>query len=328
MKTIMTVKEASALIEWGRPLLIAGAERLLSRLPRGPWIGGTIPYFMSEEGGVQTAERVFVTRFPDFCRSADLRLYGPEELSRIPADYPDNGVSFVILPAGSAVHVRYARDCTSWPGLFDRPLAGWVSGVDLEELATATPLVFNGTTGERSNDAAAVMHLKLPAGLHANVSIVNLFEQGSGDRLTFPETGFEAERCFVNGEPRNFAEYLLAIGADRRWPLVANYAGAKVNVGFQGLDAARKRVTFYAPVFEGIEYRLAKSPGDFRERFGEVLDSRRVVPLFTCNCILNYLYAHLEGRRTGEVVGPITFGEIAWMLLSQTLVYVTLDAAD
>ena len=41
---------------------------------------------------------------------------------------------------------------------------------------------------------------------------------------------------------------------------------------------------------------------------------------FSCNCILNYLYAGLEGKRTGSITGPITFGEIAHQLLNQTIV--------
>jgi len=43
--------------------------------------------------------------------------------------------------------------------------------------------------------------------------------------------------------------------------------------------------------------------------------------VFSCNCILNYLYSELEGRKTDPFVGPITFGEIAYQLLNQTLVY-------
>jgi hypothetical protein len=42
--------------------------------------------------------------------------------------------------------------------------------------------------------------------------------------------------------------------------------------------------------------------------------------------ILNYLYSNLEGMRTGDMVGPITFGEIAYQLLNQTLVYLTIHS--
>jgi len=34
--------------------------------------------------------------------------------------------------------------------------------------------------------------------------------------------------------------------------------------------------------------------------------------VFICNCILNYLYGELEGKRTGSFSGPITFREIAF----------------
>jgi len=46
---------------------------------------------------------------------------------------------------------------------------------------------------------------------------------------------------------------------------------------------------------------------------------------FSCNCILNYLYGELEGKHTGQVVGPMTFGEVAYQLLNQTMVQMTLE---
>ncbi len=326
MRTLMTLKEAADLIAWGRPLMIAGAEKLLRKLPKGNWIGGTIPYFMAEEGGVQTAERVFITRFPDFCKEAVVKSYPVAQLPSIPKDYPGNGVSFIILPAGSDVHATYAKECSTWPGLFDRPLVGWIAGVDLEELSSSVAKVFDGRTGEASHTTAVVMHVPLPAGLVAKTDIINLFEQGAGDTLTFPEDGFSAAECKVNGKPRNLAEYLAEVKADTKWPLVADYAGAQINVSFQAVDAEKKTVAFYAPVFAGIEYRLAKPQVDYQQHFEAELASRKVMPLFTCNCILNYLYAGLEGKKTGDAVGPITFGEVAWMLLNQTMVYVTFEA--
>ena len=42
---------------------------------------------------------------------------------------------------------------------------------------------------------------------------------------------------------------------------------------------------------------------------------------FSCNCVLNYLYSNLEGKKVGSFTGPMTFGEIAYVLLNQTLVY-------
>ena len=52
-RTMFTVDEVAAMIRDGRALLLAGCEPLLDQLPRGRWIAGTTPYFMSaEEGGI------------------------------------------------------------------------------------------------------------------------------------------------------------------------------------------------------------------------------------------------------------------------------------
>ena len=41
---------------------------------------------------------------------------------------------------------------------------------------------------------------------------------------------------------------------------------------------------------------------------------------FSCNCILNFLFGELEGQKIGDLHGPVTFGEIGYQLLNQTLV--------
>lgn len=48
---LMPVGEAAELIRSGKYLSIAGDEQALKQLPTGNWIGGTIPYFMAEQGG-------------------------------------------------------------------------------------------------------------------------------------------------------------------------------------------------------------------------------------------------------------------------------------
>ena len=104
---------------------------------------------------------------------------------------------------------------------------------------------------------------------------------------------------------------------------MADYYGALVNISFQSVDPGGE-VKFYAPVFTGIHYKHAKAVSNYAASFGEQLrksnlDGQNIV--FSCNCILNYLYSELEGRKTDPFVGPITFGEIAYQLLNQTLVY-------
>lgn len=328
MKTLSTLEQAAQLIASGRPLLVAGSEAALSKLPRGPWLGGTIPYFMTDEGGQRDDSRVLITELPKECLEAEVRLYEGEALRKLPADYPDRGLSFIVVPAGSASHSTFASDGSSWPGFFNRPLVGWVTGLGLEKLGKELPKVFDDRTGTVSATAAAVMHVKLAPGFVAKTDIINLFEPGEGDTLSFLADGFEATECLVNGERRPFAPYLERIKADTKWPLVTDFSGAALNVSFQNVDQASGKVSFYAPVFMGLEYRLAKPQGDYVKRFAEELERRNVEPIFSCNCILNYLYAELEGKKTGAATGPITFGEIAWMLLNQTMVYVTVERED
>lgn len=324
--SVVTVEETAELIRSGKRLSVAGDERLLQALPRGQWVGGTIPYFMSEEGGLCTHERLQVAVLPDFITEFTAKLYSAGELSNIPADYKANGFSRIVIPAFSEAHRKFAEECSNWPGIFDRPLVGWIAGVDLKDLGKVTPKVVNGVTGEMSDSKAIVLHVNLPAGTYAKAHILNLFRQGEGATITFTKAGFSATDCLVDGEQQNLAKYLTARQIDTKLPLVADYMGAMINVSFEAVDAAAGKVEFYAPVFPGVEYKIAAPVSDYEGEFTRQMDAREDTPFFSCNCILNYLYANLEGKKTGKIVGPMTFGEIAYMLLNQTLVYLTFES--
>lgn len=319
---LVSVEHAAELIRSSARLLIAGDEALLRRLPPGEWIGGTTPYFMGGEGGVATQHRVMVTRLPDEIVSARIVAYAPEQLALIPDDYPANGVSFIILPAGSAAHQVFGHDVLNWPKVFQRPLVGWISGYDLATQRSA--FVVDGRTGSVLENAGLVMHCELRRDVVAQVDILNLFRPGDGDTLTFTEESFTPKTVLVNGARRSFAEYLVEVKADVRVPLVADFAGAMVNVSIQAIDAARGSVTLYAPVIEGVQYHLAAPLTDYEGQFRAEMAKRSGTAIFSCNCVLNFLHAHLEGLALPGSSGPITFGEVAWMLLNQTMVSVTL----
>lgn len=325
MADLIALDEAARLILSGQPLLIAGAGSLLSQLPKGQWIGGTTPYFMAGQGGTIDRRHVFVARLGAPISASAIRVYPTDRLQQIPQDYPTHGCSFIVLPAGSEAHLRYAQECATWPGLFNSPLVGWNAGVLLSELGTLVPRVFDGTTQTSYDDAAVVLHASTDANHVARIDIVNAFSQGDGDRIQFPRSGFTVTDCLVNGVLVNFADYIAQRGIDTRWPLVADYAGASINVSFQSVDASSKQVQLYAPVFAGVEYRLAAPVSDLAGYFGREFDARKTTPIFSCNCILNFLYAELEGKATGTATGPITFGEVAYIQLNQTLVYVTFE---
>jgi hypothetical protein len=325
MADLISLREASERIATGQAMLVAGDASQLAQLPKGQWIGGTTPYFMGPQGGVVDRERVFVTLLGAPIESSSIRIYPPSELPRVIDDYPKHGCSFIILPAGSDTHLRFARECFSWSGLFNAPLVGWNAGVLLSEIAGSLPKVFDGTTLQSFENAAAVLHATTNDEHMARIEIINAFRQGNGDTFTFPRSGFTVTDCLVNGKKWNFADYLKQNAVDTRWPLVADYAGAQINVSFQGIDDIPKQVRLYAPVFEDVAYRLAAPVANLAEFFGREFAAHQVKPAFSCNCILNFLYAELEGKQTGDATGPITFGEIAYVQLNQTLVYVTFE---
>jgi hypothetical protein len=323
--SLLDLDDAIAEVRSGRPLLVAGDEKLLAQLPDGTWIGGTIPYFMTHEGGTMSQDRLFIQRLPESLASVTVKTYTTQTLDQIPGDGFDDGFSVVILPGLTSAHQRYAFEASTFPGLFDHPIVGWVSGVHVDDVDMVAPRVFAGATS--LTDGAVVIHARLKDSFHAMANILNLFCLREGPSLTFPEAGFSPRTVLVDGEPRSFAEHLRAVGHDIRLPLVRDYFGASANIGFRAVPDDDGPVELWVPVQAGTTYRLASPIGDYVTEFNEQmpLDAR---PVVSFNCLKNYLHGELEGRRTGDVVGPITFGEIAYELVNQTLVYLTIAQDD
>lgn len=320
MNELISVQAAAEMIRRGVPLSLAGPESALDQLPAGNWIGGTIPYFMVAGGGtVVTEGKVFATELSGL-GAVTVASYGPEELAGIVANAPDNGFALTIIPAGGAVHQRFASDAASYDGAFLKPTVGWIAGLHLGDLGKATPKVYDGRTATKQADRAVVAYVELPPERMALVEIVNLFEPDGGDCLRFDDTSFEVGSCLVNGERVNFAEYVRTRGLTHgKLPLVGDFAGAHVNVSLQSVGA--DRATLYAPVFAGVDYHFAKPVGDYAEAFRSRLAAQDLDgAVLSCNCILNFVFGELEGKAIGGVQGPVTFGEIAYQLLNQTLV--------
>lgn len=330
MKQVMFTREdVQTFITQGRHLLLAADERVLSQLPTGNWIGGTIPYFMTERGGQFTQEQIYVTEIPKYILHTSITMYALNQIDRVYTDIPANGVGFILIPAASPTLLSFALNAHKFEGFALHPLIGWITGVNLADLGKVTPKIFDGTTGKHYEDGALVMHITLPQTKAAEINILNIFEQGASDVITFAHDGFSVTEASINGEQRNFAEYIQERELDIRLPLVADYNGAMINTSFQQIDAAAKRVDFYAPVFRGMTYKHAKPVRDYVSQFLAQLHRQEAESMiFSCNCILNYLYSELEGKHTGNITGPITFGEVAYQLLNQTLVYLTITEID
>jgi hypothetical protein len=321
MTSLISIAQASDRIRRGDALSVAGDESALRQLPHGNWVGGTIPYFMAHSGGCKTKDMVMVNDLRD-AGSVVFKRYAPEDLGELMRDSPANGWTMVIMPYGGQAHERFAKHCRDDAEAFIKPVVGWVSGVDLDLLGKQTPKVFLGSTGEILEDGAVAAHGTLADGQLAMIDIVNIFEPDRLEVVRFPEAGFKASTCTVNGEQTNIVEFLRARGnLDGKLPLVGDFAGTFGNAAIQSVNADTGEVGFYAPVFPDVEYWIAKPVGDYAAAFRERLHALEDKPVvFSCNCAVNYLYGELEGQCLGSIEGPVTFGEIGYQLLSQTLV--------
>jgi hypothetical protein len=325
-KVLYAPSEVATMITAGKTLILAGESKLLKQLPPGNWIGGTIPYFMTESGGTISQEQIYVTELPAAVTDCAIKTYTTANLANVYQDPSSNGFSVIIIPSGSPVHVDFALHAPGYDLFATRPLVGWISGTHLDDIGRVPPEVFCGLNPQPLTDAAVVMHVGLPDNTYANLKIVNIFAPGTGDTITFSASGMSATSAMINGAKQNFAAYLQANNIDTKMPLVANYNGAMINTSFQAVDPVTQTVKFYAPVFEGVEYKLAKPITDYVNSFNRQLPRDDVDAIFfSCNCILNFLYSDLEGKQTGGVTGPITFGEIAYQLLNQTMVYLMIS---
>lgn len=324
---LISINEAQALIESGKTLAISGDEACLAKLPQGNWIGGTIPYFMDEAGGVFDTDKVFVTDLTSIAKNSLIKLYTTDTIEQFPQDRFSNGFTYMIVPGLSDIHSQFAMITHSVGSIMEQPVFGWISGIDLSDLGKITPKIVDGTTGEFSDKQAVALFIELEANKTASLDIINIFEPDvTSPAIEFENEGFSAIDCLINGAKQNLKEYIEANSIDTKLPLVADYSGVPINISFQGFDESNSQTNFYAPVQKGVKYHIAKPVGNYMQKFTTELDALNNAEVaLSCNCILNYLYAELENKKTGDLYGPITFGEIAYMLVNQTLVYLRIE---
>lgn len=317
-----SVSEVLEKLAEGKKLLLAGDEGLLRQIPAGPWVGGTIPYFMTKDGGFCTRNQLQVTELPAYISNVRISTYDADSISQVYSEAPANGFSFIIIPAKSETHYAFALNAPNFENFATKPLIGWISGTHLEDWGKDKPKVFNGLTLEELLDSAIVMHIDLPENKVADIGIINMFEQGDGDTIIFPESGFSSEYAFINGEKTRFSDYLRQFQLDKRLPLVAEYYGSMINTSFQEALGPSGEVRFYNAVFDFLTYKHARPIANYLEHYIKTLSAGLgVQSIFSCNCILNYVYSGLEGKNFACPPGPTTFGEIAYQNLNQTMVY-------
>jgi hypothetical protein len=319
---LYSFEKTAALIAEGKLLHIAGTEALLKKLPKGNWIGGSTEYFIEESGGVVSDNQLSVSVL-DFAEYK-CNIYDCENIKDVAVDGYDNGLTILIIPFNSAVHTEYAKNAPEFDEMFIKPVVGWISGLNLGK-NNQTPIAVNGFTGECFTDEAVALSIRIPDGKRADIKIINIFSvDDNSPVIHFKEYGFATKTCLVDGKEVGFADYISKNNIDTNLPLVGDYSGTGVNVSIKTIEDGT--VNFYAPVFADIDYRFANHVPDYEAAFAERLETTaNKDSIFACNCILNFLYGNLEGKKINGLHGAVTFGEIAWQLLNQTLVYVTID---
>ena len=312
--------EVCGQINSGKLLHVAASENLLRKLPKGNWIGGSTEYFMTENGGIVSSELLFVTEF--FVPEFKISSYCADSVSHVTNDAFENGYSIVIIPFESETHKTYAQNAAHFDGMFIKNIVGWISGTNLSK-PEQVAISVNGQTGEVSQNDAAVLHLGLPKEKTVQISIINIFEQDEKTPvLEFDEEGFQVTYCRVDGRQVRLEDSVKNGEIDIKLPIVGDYSGAGINISYRSLENGA--VNLYAPVFKGIKYRHAKPVANYAEEFSSKLAAiKNSESVFSCNCVLNFLFGELEGKKIDAFFGPITFGEIAYQLVNQTLVYVS-----
>lgn len=315
-----TLEETKKLISEGKILHIAADESLLEQLPKGKWIAGTTPYFITEQGGITSKDKLFID---DIACASDFKIavYDKNNVFDIIKDAYPNGITFLIMPFASEVAIYYAKEAPNVSELLMNPIIGWISGFDLASDASAK--AYNGITGTAHGDSAVALHISLPDDKMASLGIVNIFGvDEDAAKIEFPEDTLSVTKCLVDGKEVVFSDYIAENHIDTQLPLVADYNSVLINVSIKAVSAEKKTVDLYAPVFAGRTYRFARPVSDYAASFAEHLKGYEgTTPLFSCNCILNYLYGKLDGKATPPFAGAITFGEVAYQLLNQTLVH-------
>lgn len=320
MNELVTAAEANTLIDRGCVLHIAGEEPVLRQLHRGNWIGGTTPYILTRNGGVVEREKVFVSELPVNARAITTHFIDIGCLPAISVEAPRNGFSIVIAPGMSEIHSIYSLTAASIPGIRDIPIMGWISGVHVDDRMKVTAKVVNGVTGEVADDRIVVIHAALPPNREASVGIINLIIPGEGDEIVFDTPSFSVRDCTINGQRDDFYAYAIRNRLELHHPLVTELNGEPISVSLKLIDAETRSVQFYAPVMKDRVYRLATSVPDYRNALIRRAAEQKLDPVLSCNCVHNFTYGGLMAPQPYPLPGPAVFGELAHVLMNQTLV--------
>ena len=316
---LYTLSETATFINKGYLLSLAGDESILAQLPKGSWIGGTIPYFMNSEKPSFSNDKVYVNKLSDSIIDFNIKVYNDSSIYNIVEDSFSNGFTILILPPFQAVQRVYALESPNIKGIYNNPIIGWISGKGIG--SSTIPKVLNGQNMQVYEDKAVAMHVKLPVNKTAELDVINVYEEDlSKPTITFLNSGVDIHDCMINEKKENLYNYIRKNNIDVRLPLMSNHNGVIVNVSIQEVDKDFNIISFYAPVFNDREYFFSKQVD---EKDSDLNFNTKKINSHTelsFLCVLNYIYLELVNNTIHKIKGPFTFGEIGYHLLNQTIV--------
>lgn len=326
---LLDIRTTTELILGGRVLVLSGEEDVLKKLPKGNWIGGTIPYFyLKNDCGRMDKTKVFVTDLTESINDFKILTLNEESLSTMSSTGFENGFNFLILPALRNIHYTFALNADKYADLDKIPLIGLVAGTDLKEFRNGRlSMIFNGETQEALAEDAVVLHCSLLPSRLARIEAVNLFSPSNKFYVEVFEDTFKVSDCLVNGELFNLYQFIKDNEIDISHPLIFNHGEDSINVSIQYLIKETREVVFYSSLFKAHRYYFANKVDNYRQAFEEKMAEmlqKETSIIYNCNSILNYFNGALNKNDIG-FSGPATFGEIANKLSNQTFVYLAID---
>ena len=316
---LFSVEEVAAMILDGKKMTVAGDAKLLAQLPKGDWIGGSTPFFILQQGGrVTSHDKLFVNQLPNFVTETVIKEYDETNIRDIFIDGQQNGFTVLIIPYNSPIYLEYTLNATKYKNFAAHPVCGWVSGQPLEVIQTEKSYTASGTDSNIYTEKAVAMHVSLPENKFAEIHIYTPYQQGDGDIITFDYEGLTLKDAFINGERRNFAEYLREINYNESIPFTADYCGAPISV--VTCYISEDEVLMAVPVFKSLEYRLSTIDKNIVE---PSMSDDKIV--FSVTCVGFFIQPELCQQYLKKMNGPVVYGEIAYQMVSQTTVYVTIN---
>jgi len=317
-----TFNEVVEFINNGKILSLAADEQLLKKLPKGNWIGGTIPYFMDTEMGKFSKELIFVDDLTEFAVNFKIAKYNKNTIKNIISDSFINGFTVLIIPYESETVEEFSINSLKYENIYQNPIVGFIAGTDLSNLGKVKAKIYSGNDLTFSEEEGIAIHIGIDSKKIASTEIINLNEINTNSpTIIFPKTSYEQSDCIINGEPDNILSYLTKINYTSGLPLIANFQGALINRDIKVKNIKNNSISFFSPLFKDEKYYLAKPVDDYLNLFEKTLNKIDISNIaYSVLCVSYYGLANLEGKKI-PFAGPFTFGEIAYQLLNQTLVY-------